>query len=110
MKTQRQQNRQRRVRLSLRENSDLPRLSVYRSNQHIWAQLIDDKKGHTLASANDTKLKGNKSERAALVGTSLAKLALKAGVKQVVFDRGAYRYHGRVKALAEAAKQAGLKL
>lgn len=85
------------------------RLSVYRSNAHIWSQIIDDQNHRTLASASDLKLKGTKTERAQSVGTQVAKAAISAGIKTVVFDRGSYRYHGRVKALAEAARSAGLQ-
>lgn len=92
-----------------------PRLSVYRSSKNIAAQIIDDKDGKTLAAASslDKTLreevgKGSNSEAAAKVGKAIAERALKAGVKEVVFDRGGYMYHGRVKALAEAAREAGL--
>lgn len=86
-----------------------PRLSVYRSNAHIWAQLIDDAAHQTLAAASDQALKGTKTARAEQVGTALAKAAQKIGISSVVFDRGSYRYHGRVKALADAARAAGLQ-
>ena len=92
-----------------------PRLSVHRSSKNIYAQLIDDAKGHTLASAStlDTDLRsslktGADTAAAAAVGKLLAERATKAGVTDVVFDRGAYIYHGRVKALAEAAREGGL--
>ena len=92
-----------------------PRLSVYRSSKNIYAQVIDDTAGHTLAAASslDGDLKsslktGADSEAAAAVGKLVAERAVKAGVKEVVFDRGAYIYHGRVKALAEAAREGGL--
>lgn len=90
-----------------------PRLSVYRSSQNIYAQVIDDVAGHTLASAStlDKDFKGEKGsnvEAAEAVGKLVAERASKAGVKEVVFDRGAYIYHGRVKALAEAAREGGL--
>lgn len=79
----------------------------------MFAQLIDDESGTTICAASDLKEKGKpgmtKSERAALVGTLIAKLALQKGIKKVVFDRGGFRYHGRVKALAEAARKAGLE-
>jgi large subunit ribosomal protein L18 len=90
------------------------RLSVHRSSKNIYAQIIDDVKGHTLASAStlDTDLKslktGADTAAAAAVGKLVAERAVKAGVKEVVFDRGAYIFHGRVKALAEAAREAGL--
>lgn len=87
------------------------RLSVFRSLKHIYAQIIDDEKGHTLVAANSLglKLKGNKTEVARQVGRVLAEEALKKGIKQVAFDRGPYKYHGRVKALAEGAREGGLE-
>lgn len=100
--------RQRRIRLHIREVSSRIRLSVVRSNVHITATLIDDSKGVTLATMSDTALKGTKTERATQVGTEIAKLASKHKVKEVVYDRGGYRYHGRIKALADAARAAGL--
>ncbi|PNY82106.1 50S ribosomal protein L18 [Deinococcus koreensis] len=85
------------------------RLSVYRSSKHIYAQIIDDSKGVTLAAASSAALKtGTKTDTAAAVGKALAEAALSKGVKQVVFDRGQYKYHGRVKALADAAREGGL--
>ena len=92
-----------------------PRITVYRSAKHIYAQIIDDKKGSTLASFSDAKLKlaknkkTSKSEKAFLVGEQLASLALKKKISRVVFDRGGYKYHGRVKSLAEGARKGGLK-
>ncbi len=91
-----------------------PRLSVYRSSQNIYAQVIDDTKGHTLASASSldkdfSGKKGSDVDAAAAVGKMVAERASKAGVKEVVFDRGGYLYHGRVKALAEAAREGGLQ-
>jgi len=91
-----------------------PRLSVFRSNRFIYAQIIDDATGKTLASASDLAVRKDlpkvraKVEIAFLVGESLAKKALKAKIEKVVFDRGKYRYHGRVKALAEGARKGGL--
>ena len=92
-----------------------PRLSVHRSSKNIYAQIIDDAKGHTLAAAStlEKDLKGSlktgaDTAAAAAVGKLIAERAIKAGVKEVVFDRGAYIYHGRVKALAEAAREGGL--
>lgn len=94
---------------------DRPRLSVYRSSKNIYAQIIDDSRGHTVASASTlekdlkSQLKtGADSDAAAAVGKLVAERASKAGVKVVVFDRGPYIYHGRVKALAEAAREGGL--
>jgi large subunit ribosomal protein L18 len=96
--------------------SSRPRLCVFRSLSHIYAQVIDDSQGHTLTTAStlDPEIRGElngkaKAAQAALVGTVVAKRALSLGIDQVVFDRGGYQYHGRVKALAEAARQAGLK-
>lgn len=88
-----------------------PRLSVFRSNKQIYAQVIDDVKGVTLASASSLKLEttGTKTEQAKLVGKTLAERAKVAGIEVVVFDRGGYLYHGRVKSLAEGAREAGLK-
>jgi len=103
--------RARRVRHRLAPVRPLPRLSVFRSNVHISAQIIDDQSGRTLVAASDYSLsKGTKIERAQAVGASLAKLALSAKITQVVFDRGPYRYHGRIKALAESARQTGLTI
>jgi large subunit ribosomal protein L18 len=108
--------RKARVRRTLRRaQGDRPRLSVFRSSKHIYAQIIDDTKGHTLAAAStiDDGLKagldkGTDVAAAAQVGKLVAERALKAGIKDVVFDRGGYIYHGRVKALADAAREAGL--
>ncbi len=104
-----------RIRKRIAGTSERPRLVVTRSNRHIVAQVIDDLKGHTLAAASDADkalagdLKGkNKSERAAIVGKAIAERAKANGVELVVFDRGGYKYHGRVQALAEAAREAGL--
>ena len=100
-----------RVRSKIRAVSHRARLSVTRSNKNIWAQVIDDTRHVTVASASDKSLKakGTKMEKAALVGKKIAELALKNGLQEVVFDRGAFRYHGRIKALAEAARKAGLQ-
>lgn len=105
--------RHRRVRSKVAGTSERPRLAVFRSNRGISAQLIDDQSGRTLASAAWTSLpksfKGNKSAQAAEVGKRLAASASKAGVESCVFDRAGYLFHGRVKALAEAAREGGLK-
>jgi len=102
--------RLKRVRSKLAQNLGIPRLSVFRSNQHIWAQIIDDKHGRTLVSASTkTITKGTKSEKAFAVGEAIAVLALEKKVKNIRFDRGSYRYHGRVKALAEGARSKGLQ-
>ena len=90
-----------------------PRLAVFSSNKEIYAQLVDDVTGKTLAASSsrdkDIAAKGNKVELAALVGKSIAEKALKAGVETIAFDRGGYLYHGRVKSLAEGAREGGLK-
>lgn len=106
-----------RVRKKISGTAERPRLCVYRSNTSIYAQIIDDTKGVTLASASsqdkalEKALKGkNKTEQARLVGEELAKKALKAKIKTVVFDRGGYIYTGRVQALADGARSAGLEL
>ena len=93
------------------KRSGRPRLTVYRSLNHIYAQIIDDEAGKTLVASSTLALKigGNKTEAAKQVGADIAKKATEKGIKQVVFDRGAYKYHGRVKALAEAAREAGLE-
>lgn len=89
--------------------STRPRLSVHRTNKHIYAQVIDDVKGVTLAAACDKGVKGTKTERANATGKALADLAKKAKVSLVVFDRGQFAYHGRIKALAEGAREGGLQ-
>ena len=106
----------RRVRQTLIGTSERPRLSVYRSLAHLYVQVIDDSTGRTLASAgsNDKEMRkqtkgGGNVAAARLVGKTVAERALQKGISQVVFDRGGYRYHGRVKALADAAREAGLK-
>ena len=107
--------RRRHVRKKVFGTSDRPRVSVFRSLKHIYVQLVDDNKGRTLASASTmdpdvrTEAKGlGKAEQARVVGRVLATRALEKGVKKVVFDRSGYKYHGRVKALAEAAREGGL--
>ena len=110
------QRRHSRVRKRVHGTPARPRLSVFRSLKHIRVQIIDDTSGHTLVAVSTldpalgTELGGkDKSGQAAVVGEALAKRALDAGIKQVVFDRGGYLYHGRVKALAEAAREGGLE-
>lgn len=101
--------RARRVRARIFGTKERPRLTIKRSLKHIYAQLIDDTTGRTLASASDMKAaKGKTVDGAAEVGKRLAEMAAKAGIKEAVVDRGPYRYHGRVKALVEAATRAGL--
>lgn len=102
----------RRIRKNLRGSKLRPRLSVYRSNKDIYAQLIDDDQGHTLLSITSrtmNDLKGNKVEKSKQVGKAIAKMAVESGISSVVFDRGGYLYHGRVKALAEGAREGGLQ-
>jgi len=107
--------RRRRVRTALRAKGGMrPRLSVHRSGRHIYAQIIDDEAGRTVASAStlDKELKGKTgatAEAAASVGKAVAERAKKAGVTSVVFDRGGFLFHGRVKALADAAREGGLE-
>lgn len=103
--------RQTRVRTKLALNLGIPRLSIFRSNQHIWAQIIDDKHGKTLVTASSKGLKlnkGTKTEKATVVGEKIATSALQKNISKVRFDRGLYRYHGRVKALADGARAKGL--
>jgi large subunit ribosomal protein L18 len=104
--------RHRRVRGKVAGTSERPRLVVFRSNRGIFAQLIDDDAGRTLASASWTSLakqSGSKTEQATEVGKALAEGAKKAGIERCVFDRGGYLFHGRVKALAEGAREGGLQ-
>jgi len=110
--TNSKERRLKRVRNKIKQNLGIPRLTVFRSNQHIWAQIIDDKHGKTMVGSSTKSLKdikGNKSEKANLVGQEIAKLALEKKIINVRFDRGLYRYHGRVKALADGARSGGLK-
>jgi large subunit ribosomal protein L18 len=104
-----------RLRLELTGTPERPRLAVYRSLNHIYAQLIDDAAGRTLAAASSLENsvngngKGSKTERASVVGRLIAERGKKAGVRTVVFDRAGFKYHGRVRSLAEAARKAGLE-
>lgn len=111
-KNQVRQRRHARVRRKISGTSTCPRLNVFRSNSHIHCQIIDDTTGTTLVSCSSVELKlanGSNVEAATTVGTELAKRALAKDIKNVVFDRGGYLYHGRVKAVADAARAAGLK-
>jgi large subunit ribosomal protein L18 len=105
--------RRRRVRAKVRGSAERPRLSVFRSNRGVSAQLIDDDAGRTLASVSwieaDLRGAGDRMEQAKRAGATLAERAKAAGIERCVFDRGGYRFHGRVKALAEAAREKGLK-
>jgi large subunit ribosomal protein L18 len=113
---QKRTRRKQRVRNRIRSGADRPRLSVFRSHKHIYAQVIDDACGKTLASAStlDSKLsdslgEGDKKSAAEKIGRAIAERASAAGIRDVAFDRGPYKYHGRVAALAEGARQGGLK-
>lgn len=117
-KTREEQRKRRhnRIRAKLSGTSERPRLNVYRSHINIYAQVIDDAAGHTLVSAStiDAEVRGlvdgkTKAEAAKIVGETLAKRAKDAGITQVIFDRGGYQYHGRVKALADGAREGGLE-
>jgi large subunit ribosomal protein L18 len=105
--------RHRRIRARIKGTVSVPRLCVFRSNRHIYCQLIDDEKNKTMVIASDielkSKAKGQKSKVAEEVGQLLAKKAVEKKIEKVVFDRGGYKYHGRIKALAEGAKKGGLK-
>ncbi len=99
-----------RVRSSITGTAERPRLNVYRSNRAIYAQIVDDTKNHTIVSANSLTInEGTKSDQAAEVGKLIAEKAKENNVEKVVFDRGGYLYHGRVQALAEGAREGGLK-
>jgi len=101
--------RHKRVRAKIKGTNKIPRLCVFRSIKHIYAQLIDDDKGKTLASADDAGIKGSKVEIAEEVGKLIAQKASEKKIEKIVFDRAGYKYHGRVKSLAEGAREAGLK-
>jgi len=114
-KSDRRQRIKYRIRKRLSGNSDRPRMTVYRSNKQIYVQLVDDVSGQTLASASSKEKeiagqKVNKTDQAKLVGKRIAEIAKEKGIKTVVFDRNGYLYHGRVKNLADAARESGLKL
>lgn len=112
VKRQKKLRRKARTKAKIFGTAKRPRLSVFRSLKHIYVQFIDDEKGKTLVAASDLELKqkrGKKTDVAAEVGKLAAKKAIDAGIKEIIFDRAAYKYHGRVKAVAEAARQSGLK-
>jgi large subunit ribosomal protein L18 len=112
MKRTKQESRQRikmRVRKKVNGTAERPRLSVFRSNKGIYCQVIDDLNGHTVAAASSKGLSGDKSGQATEVGKLIAARAKEAGIESVVFDRSGYLYHGRVKALAEGAREGGLQ-
>lgn len=103
-----------RIRSRLSGTTTRPRLTVFRSNSEIYAQLVDDSTGKTITTVssmgkNDAKVKGTKSDKAKSVGAAIAKIAVGKGIQEVVFDRNGYLFHGRVKAVAEGAREAGLK-
>lgn len=107
-------NRRLRIRRGIRKKiagtSERPRLSVYKSNKAVYAQIVDDTKGHTLVAVNSTEVGTNSNvDGSKQVGLKLAEKAKAAGIENIVFDRGGYQYHGRVKALAEGAREGGLK-
>ncbi len=112
-KTDRRQRIKNRIRKIVSGTETKPRLSVFRSNKEIYAQIVDDATGKTISAASsrdkDINAKGTKIEVAALVGKSVAEKAIKAGITNISFDRGGYLYHGRVKSLADGAREAGLK-
>jgi len=117
-KREKRERRHRRVRAKIKGTKDRPRLCVFRSNKHIYAQLIDDEKGHTLVSVSDMdlpkkiKLPKEMTRKVGIayeVGKLIAKLAKEKGIEKAVFDRAGYKYHGRVKALAEGAREGGLE-
>ncbi len=106
------QKRHKKIRNKIVGTKEMPRLNVFRSNAHIFAQIIDDENGVTLVSSSSVELKiknGNNSEGASLVGKDIAEKAKKSKITKVVFDRGGYLYHGRVKALAASARENGLE-
>ena len=113
-KTDRRQRIKNRIRKIVSGTETKPRLSVFRSNKEIYAQIVDDVTGKTISAASSrdkdiNSVKGTKTEVATMVGKSLAEKTIKAGIETISFDRGGYLYHGRVKSLAEGAREAGLK-
>jgi len=103
--------RQKRIRKKISGSHERPRFSIFRSNLHFYGQVIDDSEGKTMVSASDVKLKkATTKERAKYVGETIAKLCLAKKIKQVVFDRGGYKYHGLIKVLTESAREKGLKI
>jgi len=112
-KQEKRHRRHMRIRAKIKGTEKYPRLSIFRSNKYIYAQLIDDLNGKTLVSVSDIKInkknKLNKTEKAKEIGFSLAKKAINNKIKKIIFDRGGYKYHGRIKAVAEGAREGGLK-
>ncbi|HET8574958.1 MAG TPA: 50S ribosomal protein L18 [Candidatus Paceibacterota bacterium] len=111
IKNAKRERRHRRIRGHVNGTASYPRLSVFRSNRHLYAQVIDDEQGKTLASSSDLELhiSGNLRKKAEAIGKDIAGKAAKKNIKQVVFDRGGFIYTGRIKALAEAAREGGLE-
>ncbi|MBI2574155.1 MAG: 50S ribosomal protein L18 [Candidatus Wildermuthbacteria bacterium] len=105
-------SRHARIRAKIAGTQERPRLVVFRSNQHLYAQLVDDEKGHTMAAVSDFGVKGGKTlkDKAVLLGGMIAQKAKEKKIASVVFDRGGYKYHGLVKALADGAREEGLQL
>ena len=106
--------RHRRIRAKIKGTKERPRVSVFKSNRHIFVQLVDDESGKTIisskvVSAKKTKIKGSKSDKAIEIGKNVAEKAKTAGIIEVVFDRGGYKYHGRIKAFAEGLRRGGVK-
>jgi len=108
-KIDKRQKRHKKIRSRIKGTSERPRLFVFRSNNHIYANLINDETGKTIATANDMEIKGSKTEKAIKVGELIAEKAKENKIELAVFDRGGYKYHGRVKALADSAREKGLK-
>lgn len=110
-KIRKRASRHRRITKRVSGTAETPRLNVFKSNKHIYAQLVDDMTGKTLAMTHDLKdnKKGTKKEVALSIGKALGEKAKEAGIKKVIFDRGGYKYHGRVAAVADGAREAGLK-
>lgn len=109
IKSQKRTRRHKKIRSTVKGVAENPRLAVFRSNSHMYVQAIDDAKAVTLAQASDIKIvKGTKTERAIAIGKEIAANLVKLGITKVVFDRGGFRYTGRVKALADAAREGGL--
>ncbi len=108
------QRRHNRVRAKISGTSKVPRVAVFKSAKHIYAQAVDDTKGKTILSANDLKTKAsvekNKTKKALKVGETLGELLKKEGIEKALFDRGGFKYHGRIKALAEGLRSAGIKI
>jgi len=101
--------RHKRVRAKIHGTAEVPRLCLFRSNKHLYAQLVDDEKAHTLAKASDFEFKKPKTNQAFEIGKLIAKKAITKKITKVIFDKGGYKYQGRVKAVAEGAREGGLK-